>query len=202
MNTVYQTFLTSYMVDPGLQHQISSVDELLDSHLEYGMFGTFDTLMPDLRTKRYERHQICDDIEDCARRVVLKGDYAFLYSKISTDYMTALRYVDSNGHPILCHLDETFSRQYITVSVQRGSPMLTRYNDIIQRVIEGGFLDQWWREITFRATLLAARNFTIPVCDYTPLSMEHLQSAFYLLILGYVISLVSFLVEIFFYSRI
>lgn len=196
VNTVYQTFLTSYMVDPGLQHQISSVDELLDSRLDYGMVDTLESLLPDLKAKRYERRQICDDIEVCARRAAMKGDYAILHSKICTDYIAAVRYVDSNGDPLFCQLDEVFSRQYITTSVQKGSPMLARYNDVIQRVVEGGILDQWWRELRFQATLSAARNFTVPVGDYVPLSMEHLQSAFYILILGYIIPTVTFLVEI------
>lgn len=201
VNTVYQTFLTSYMVDPGLQHQISSVSELLDSRLEYGIYSSFDSLMPDLRSKLYDRRQICEDIEDCARRLAAKGDFAFLYSKINTDYMTAVRFVDSNGHPLFCHMHESFSQQYVTLSVQRGSPMLRRYNDVIQRVVEGGLLDQCWKVIKFKATLLAAKNLTVTVGDFTPLSTEHLQSAFYVLILGCVISLVSFSVEVFFYKR-
>jgi hypothetical protein len=200
VNTVYQTFLTSYMVDPGQQHQISSVDELLDSRLDYGMVDTLEALLPDLKAQRYKRRQICDDIEVCVRRTALKGDYAFLHSKVGTDYAAAVRYVDSNGDPLFCHLDEIFSRQYITTTVQKGSPMLARYNDVIQRVIEGGILDQWWREIKFEATLSAARNFTVPVGDYVPLSMEHLQSAFYVLVLGYFIPSMSFLVEIFFHK--
>jgi len=201
VNTIYQTFLTSYMVDPGLQHQISSVGELLDSRLEIGIYNSFDSLMPDLRNKQYERRLIYDDIEDCARRLAAKGDFAFLYSKINTDYMTAVRFVDSNGHPQFCHMDENFSPQYVTLSVRKGSPMLTKYNDVIQRVVEGGLLDQCWRVIKFKATLLAAKNLTVPIGHFTPLSTEHLQSAFYILILGCVISLVSFSVEIFFHKR-
>jgi len=201
VNTVYQTFLTSYMVDPGLQQQISSVGELLDSGLEYGIYSSFGSLIPDLRNKLYERRQIYEDIEGCARRLATKGDFAFLYSKINTDYLTAVHFVDSNGHPLFCHMDENFSSQYVTLSVQRGSPMLTRYNDVIQRVIEGGLLDQYWKVIKFKATLLAAKNMTVPVGDFTPLSTEHLQSAFYVLILGCVISLVSFSVEVLFHKR-
>jgi hypothetical protein len=79
--------------------------------------------------------------------------------------------------------------------------MLTRYNDVIQRVVEGGLLDQYWKVIKFKATLLAAKNLTVHVGDFTPLSREHLQSAFYILILGCVISLVSFSVEVFFHNR-
>ena len=178
VNTTYQTFLTSYMVDPGFQHQISSVGELLDSRLEYGIYSSFDSIMPDLRNKLYERRQIYDDIEDCARRLAAKGDFAFLYSKINTDYLTAVHFVDSNGHPLFCHMDGNFSPQYVTLSVQRGSPVLTRYNDVIHRVIEGGMLDQYWKVIEFKATLLAAKNLAVPVGDFTPLSTEHLQSDF------------------------
>lgn len=197
VNTVYQTFLTSYMVDPGQQLQISNVDELLHSRLDYGMVDTLETLLPDLRDKRYERRQICDDIEVCMRRAALNGDYAFLNSKIITNYMAAVRYVDSNGDPLLCQLDEIFSRQYVVMSVQKGSPMLGRYNDVIQRVIEGGILDQWWKELKFQATLSAAGNFTPPMGDYVHLSMEHLQSAFYVLLLGYALSSVVFVIEMF-----
>jgi hypothetical protein len=157
--------------------------------------------MPDLRNKLYERRQIYDDVEDSARRLAAKGDFAFLYSRINTDYMTAVHFVDSTGHPLFCHMDEIFSQQYVTLSVQRGSPMLKRYNDVIQRVVEGGLLDLSWKVIMFKGTLLAAKNLTTPVGDFTRLSMEHLQSAFYILILGCIISLVSFSVEVFFRKR-
>jgi hypothetical protein len=36
VSTVFQTFFTSVLVDPGMKKQISSIDELLSSGLEYG----------------------------------------------------------------------------------------------------------------------------------------------------------------------
>jgi hypothetical protein len=36
VSTVFQTFFTSYLVDPGLQKQITSIEELLESGIEFG----------------------------------------------------------------------------------------------------------------------------------------------------------------------
>jgi hypothetical protein len=37
ISTVFQTFFTSFLVDPGLQKQITSLKELSNSHMEYGI---------------------------------------------------------------------------------------------------------------------------------------------------------------------
>ncbi|PSN45722.1 Ionotropic receptor 208 [Blattella germanica] len=196
VNTVYQTFLTSYMIDPGLQHQISSEDELLESNMDYGFVRTLPVLIPDLQAQRYSRKQLCADIEKCIRRMARKKDFAVLHSKYSTDYSAYVRYVDSNGNPLFCHLDETYSRQYVTMSVKKGHLLLGIYNRVIKAVIEGGFYDQWWKELKYLATLRAAANLTVPPGDYIPLSVDHMQSAFYILILGFTVAFNIFIYEV------
>ena len=36
INTVFKTFLTSFLVDPGYENQLTSLDKILDSGIEFG----------------------------------------------------------------------------------------------------------------------------------------------------------------------
>ena len=55
VNTMYQAHLTIFLIDPGLQHQLSSEDEILKSGIEYSTVKPAIFLYPDLKGKRY-RH--------------------------------------------------------------------------------------------------------------------------------------------------
>ncbi|KAJ9578931.1 hypothetical protein L9F63_024961 [Diploptera punctata] len=197
VNTVYQTFLTSFMVDPGLQHQLSSVEELLESNMEFGMVPSFASLLPDLREKRFNRIQRCNEIQKCLARMSFKGDFATFHCKKCAEYSGYTRYVDSTGKLLFCEVKPNFAKQYSTIFLQNGNFILERINMIILKLHEGGLSDQWWKEMIYTSTLQAARNFTTPPGDYVALSMEHMQSALYIFILGIIVSVICFIVEIF-----
>ena len=80
VNTVYQTFLTSYLVDTGLQRQITSEEELLQSGIKYGIHKSVLFHIPHLASKRYSRRIDCVTFEECQDRAALKGDLAFVFS--------------------------------------------------------------------------------------------------------------------------
>jgi hypothetical protein len=82
VNTVYQTFPTSYLVDTGLQSQITSEEELLHSGIKYGIYRTVLFQIPHLATERYSRRIDCVTFEECQDRAALKGDLAFVFSEI------------------------------------------------------------------------------------------------------------------------
>jgi hypothetical protein len=97
LNLVYQTFLTTFLIDPGLEHEISTVDELLESGMELGIPTTVDTVLPDLTSSRYFRHTLCTDMSLCFHRLAYEGNFAVLCSRYNTEYDEAHKYVDSNG---------------------------------------------------------------------------------------------------------
>ena len=201
VNTVYQTFLTSYLVDTGLQNQISSEEELFHSGIKYGIHKAILFHIPHLASKRYSRRIDCVTFEECQDRAALKGDLAYVFSSLNMAYVIAERYMDGNGKPLICKFDEVVSNQIISIPVQKGLPMMDEFNDVIQDVVEAGLLEQCLTDIKYKATLTAAKDFILPPGEYTKLTLEHLQSPFYFLFLGYAFSVVALIAEVLFHWR-
>jgi ionotropic kainate glutamate receptor 3/ionotropic kainate glutamate receptor 5 len=197
VNTVYQTYMTSFLIDPGLQHQISSENELLDSGMALGIPATVLSVIPGISDERYRRHDSCKDVTSCEDRMAFKGDMAFFFSKYNMEYLAAAKYVDGDGKTLVCKFDEIFCIQLGTFPVPKGSQFLETFNEIIMYLLQGGFKDQWWKEIQYAATLDLASNINLPPGEYIELTLEHLQSAFYFLVLGYILSIFAFVSELF-----
>ncbi|KAJ4443942.1 hypothetical protein ANN_05731, partial [Periplaneta americana] len=100
VNTVYQTFLTSFLIDPGLQHQLSSEEEILNSGIAYGIPTTMVSILPGLSDSRYHRKLRCDEVEVCQHRLAIEGDLALFFTKYNNEYMVALKYMDGDGNPM------------------------------------------------------------------------------------------------------
>jgi hypothetical protein len=198
VNTVYQTFLTSFLVDSGLQNQICSEEELLRSGIMYGVHKSILAHMPHLASKHYPRRIDCTTLEECQDRTAFKGDIAFVSSSLNMDYVTAERYTDGNGKPLICIFDEVVTSQIISIPVSKGLPMLDEFNIIIQHVIEAGLLEQWLKNVKYTATLTSARDFSPVTREYTRLTLEHLQSPFYFLFFGHALSVTTFIAELIF----
>jgi hypothetical protein len=198
INTVYQTYLTTFLVDPGLQDQISSNDEVINSGMEYGAPSTILTVITELTGYRYRHLFSCDDHKACQNRVAFKRDFSYVYSTLSMEFVIAARYTDGNGKHLICSFEEIISSQLITIPVPKGYVMLERFNTVILHLIQGGFLDHWFRDIKYTTFLRSAAETSLPTGEYVKLSLLHMQSAVYILLLGLLLSFITFLSEILF----
>jgi hypothetical protein len=196
INTVYQTFLTSFLVNPGFEKQISTEDEILSSGIKFGYHPVTELTNTELSGLRYRNRQKCSDMNFCISRMAHERDFAVLIVRLFADYMTSVEYVDTDGKPLFCHLDETFSTLFLAMYLQEGSPLLDRFNQIIMRVLSAGLIDMWWRDLVYVDRLAAAQDVTADAGDYSVMLLTHFQSAFIMLILGFVCSILVFLAEL------
>jgi hypothetical protein len=194
LNSVYQTFLTTFLIDPGFEHETSTLEELLQSGMELGIPTTVDTVLPELTSSHYFRHTFCTDMSVCFHRLVYEGNLAVLCSRYSAEY-DGHKYIDSNGKSQLCHLQQTFSLQFVTMTVQKGSLVLDKFNRIISHVTEAGLMNLWWKGLKYKETLRAAKVFVSPSSEYTAMTTEHFQSAFFVLAFGYLLAVLCFVWE-------
>ncbi|KAJ9579533.1 hypothetical protein L9F63_004792 [Diploptera punctata] len=196
VNTVYQTFLTSFLIDPGLQHAISSEEEIFASKIEYGIPETIVSIVPGLSDRRYRHRDHCDDLQGCRDRLAFKSDFALFFSRYNMEYLAAAKYMAADGKSLVCKFDEVYCNQLTIMPVPTGLILLERFNDIILHVLQSGLMEYWWRNLRYTATLELSMTISEPVGEYIKLTLEHLQSAFYLLFIGYIISVVIFISEI------
>ena len=133
----------------------------------------------------------------CFHRLASEGNFAVLSSKYYTEYNEAHKYMDSNGRSLLCHLQETFSLQFVTMVVQKGSFLLGTFNGLISRVTEAGLINMWWEDVKHIKTLREAKTITTPGSTHIAMKIEHFQSAFTMLAFGFFLAVLRFVWEIF-----
>ncbi|XP_069675788.1 uncharacterized protein [Periplaneta americana] len=204
VNTVFQTYDTSYLVDPGLQRQISSMDDILESGLECSIHPS---IVPYLETHPrhsmaaiLRRHTDCRDIAHCAQRVAQDGDVATVVSDVTAKYLNTYSTLDSDGKPLLYTLDaEAIVFNYFTIYLPRGSFLLDRISHLIRVSQESGLIPHFWTDILAQSRIKKARMRISSPLDYLTLCMSHLQAAFVLLLVGFSLSLVAFVAEILYY---
>ncbi|PSN41391.1 hypothetical protein C0J52_20335 [Blattella germanica] len=182
VKTVYQTFLTTFLVDPGLQHQISSEDELLTSAtVRYGFDSDTVAVISGLVEDRYRHRVIFSTLQDCRVRFVTTNKFTFAFGAVTTEYQIAARFMDGDGNSRICHFDDVIANQLTSMTVRKGYPLLEHFNKVIR--LEAGLVEKWFKDFKYTATLNSAKEFNFPPGEYIKLSMEHLQSAFYFLYL-------------------
>jgi hypothetical protein len=197
INAVYLSFLTSFIINPGFEHQVRTVDELVRSKLNYGYHSGFDKYFNDTSDQTLvtilSRRKHCDgDGSDCLRRMAETGDFAMLVSSMLVQYKNALESSNQSGKTLFNRFDGTFLSYDFVMYLTKGSQLLERLDCILQRTVEAGLLQQWWEEMKFTLTL--QQDLRTEEGSST-LSFSHLRSVFLFLLLGLLISFVAFIGE-------
>lgn len=198
LTTVFQTHFTSFLVDPGLEKQVSDVEELLASNLAL----TFDDGYKDLFEGGDEQAELilsrrlpCPGFEACSRRTATVGDAATVLDFQNFD-VYGRRFVDDYGDPLLCRLPEKISGYLITMFVQKGNPLFPPVNSVILRFVEAGLVDFWWSLIVERQKFTANLEIADEPITFFVFSLSHLYVAFTFLAIGYCLSVLVLLLEV------
>jgi hypothetical protein len=107
------------------------------------------------------------------------------------------KWSNENNMPLLCALENGVVRTHgFVFLVRNGIHFLELINDVIVRVVEGGIFIHMQKR-TFYIQISESKFNSPTFADtYTAISISHLQTVFYLLLLGYVLEVASFVIEI------
>ncbi|PNF33396.1 hypothetical protein B7P43_G04165 [Cryptotermes secundus] len=209
INTVFQAYLTTYLVDPGFEKSITSIEEVFTSGTKYGFSSTyFDRNFNDKANNKHQeilRNRIdCVDMVTCLLWTAKYRNISSICNPGLVEYFYyASKYSDKFRGSRLCELKEaSVLASDLLMVVQKGSFFLDRMNDIICRLVESGistYFNKFGPE-TYR--LLKAKSSASKTVaeDYHALTMNNMQSAFYLLLLGHSLGLISFLMEMLYFK--
>jgi hypothetical protein len=201
MSTVFQTFFTSFLVDPGYQEQLTTLEGLLESGMKFGYsqdYIKFYEGSSDWRIKEMvARRQECSPDDLCLQRIRETGDFATLAEEWLVQNFTN----SVNDHSSFCVLnDDDYFFVFLSVYAQKGSFLLDFFNKIVTFATESGMVVKADRDrrTAKRHVQGAADRFG----EYFVFTLNHLRIAFYILVLGHSMSVLLFVCEILYHSRL
>jgi hypothetical protein len=202
MNTVFQAFFISYLVEPEYGKKLETFDELLNSSVAYGYNDAAEFAMASMSYTEHERfpysrRQDCNDMPECMKRIANHSQFCTLSAEPLNQYLASkMGILDSSKY--LCTLDENLVKIGITSVLRNGSPFLKRLNVLTRRYLEGGLLDRYWAQLLW-ITNLRSKDRILDHENYLyfVFSLSHLRPAFSVLAFGWLLSSVVFTAEVF-----
>jgi hypothetical protein len=134
-----------------------------------------------------------------AQARVAEGKLAFLYNKFPVEYNIDLKYKGTNGVPSICKIKDDFAFNFVAIHVPKGFPLKPKYDQVLLALLQAGVVNFWWDHVQYTAYLDGARKYGSPPEEYVVLTLKHLQSAFYFLMIGYAMSVVLLFIELSYY---
>jgi len=106
-------------------------------------------------------------------------------------------WTDENNRPILCEFEDgVVGTANLAILVKKKSPFFEVINDVVGHIVEGGLFAHIKKPVIQELKLEHVLNFSTSDDTYYAISVRHLQTSFYLLMLGYVLSVLCFVTEI------
>ena len=157
MNTVFQAFFTSYLVEPGYGKKFETFDELLHCSVAYGYNSAMEGAMTGTSYKEHHRfptsiREECNDIMECMTRIANSDQVCTISTPRISQYLASEMGIrDSSKY--LCTLEENLFTTGLTFVLNNGSPFLNRLNVLTRRSQEAGFLDRFWAQLLWMTSL-------------------------------------------------
>jgi hypothetical protein len=207
-NTVFQAFLTTYLIDSGYETPIQNIDEMFDSGINLGFSPDHDFIFNDgdvtEAPKVYRNRANCPSYEVCLNWTKYEKNTSILVADMVAEELYASGdFVGENSEPLVCRLEDgvVFSTG-LTMIMLYGDPLLKRVSEIIDRVVEAGLLNFWISSRIHLNKLTSGKIALIhPLDEYYSFNLFHMQAAFYMLFMGWGISAICFMFEAL-YNRI
>jgi hypothetical protein len=209
INTVFQAYLTTFLVDPGFEKSITNTEEVFTSGTKYGFsYIIFDRNFNDKTDPKaveiLENRIDCDDMVTC---ILWAAKYRNISSICSAGYVKYFYYISEYSDEFRGYQPCLLKEMPVVVTgmlmaLQKGSPFLDRVNEILDRLIESG-IPEYLKKYSLKAKTIIkgnSENSKTIADDYYVLTMNNMQSAFYLFLFGHSLGLISFIMEMLYFK--
>lgn len=214
LSIILQTYLTSFLVNPRFEIQINSVKDILDLGIEYGYSSDIEGYLKGIYEFEYptfNEHRVkCRDQFQCFNRVIKYDNFASIANTLSVARLMNSK-VSRGTKRKVCTISNDIVRLRSVMYFKKGHPLLYRFDKILRRMIEAGLEIRWDNDLYLESKHEAVLPFCyendildyINAADnsnlesgYYVFSVMHLQVAFYLFLLGCILSCVVLVGEI------
>ncbi|KAJ9599501.1 hypothetical protein L9F63_010033 [Diploptera punctata] len=199
INTVFQAYLTTFLIDPGFRPHFKTFKELLDSDMKLGTIE-FDLYLYNYSSSEYisrilEKNEDCSFKNHCVEWAIKYKNLSVIQSELNIAYLIAASLIGSSADDtnLLCGIDEVVQHLKLVTLMPKGSPLYQSVNDIIVRITEAGLYKQWLNLFLYEQKIKNKKYLPFRGSDeYTVLTLAHMQSPFLVMTLGYGLSIIMF----------
>ncbi|PSN36811.1 Ionotropic receptor 506 [Blattella germanica] len=187
--TAYQSSLIGFLANPGHFSPIKSTEELFASDLE---LNTAIVLSSDESWDGFDSYPLCIEAQ-CFERIAEKRNLALLTTRHFSELYIAANHM-KNGKPTVIPLEEVRSTQYFNLQNSIGCYMQRRMDSVFHRLVSGGIVNKWSGDIKSR--YIKEYRVKEENADVFVLTMKHLKGVFLFLIIGNLVALMCFMIEL------
>lgn len=208
-SSVYQGSLINVLTHPIYQHQINSLEEVIKSGLNIGGFAPYKQYFnvsndePSMKIYNMFETKRNANVYDWLGIVARERNVATLSSQLHVKYLIASgdRAVVENGFPKVYVLNEIVVPIATSMLMPRGFPLTHRINRGIQDMITNGIAMKLSQNAKTTLKKYESRKEVIfSGRQVVALTMDNLEGAFVLLLLGYCTAIVVFVLELVFHK--
>ncbi|PNF18624.1 hypothetical protein B7P43_G05038 [Cryptotermes secundus] len=200
INTIFQAFFTSYLIEPRFDKQIGTFDDLNTSGITYLKHPSLSKLALYINYDQHEKLRIpqenCENYTECMLRFLEGTDVTVMVTDIWAEYFAFTTGRDKSS---LCTIDENVFTMGLAMYVPKDFPLLQRFNALLRRCLEAGLGQKYWSELTWNESL---HKYHQGDSDnehdsmYFAFTTFHLRIAFCLLAFGGAMSCIAFIAEL------
>ena len=207
-STVFQAFLTTYLVDSGYKTPIQNMDELLASGIKLAFSPSYSFLLENydkITVSKIKKLLVNLPLDNVSFNwITYHKNLSILLPDNFVELSDAFgKFIGENSKPLFCSLDDGVVFSYgHSFLMFNGDPLLRRVSEIVDRVVESG-LYNYRKSLLMNLLKLYSRNIAIvhPLDGYYSFNLYHMQPAFYLVLMGWCLSAICFIVEVM-YNRV
>ncbi|PSN34813.1 Ionotropic receptor 517 [Blattella germanica] len=195
INTAYQSALFGLIVNPGHYPAIKTLKELDESGLEkVKSYYTQKVIRKDHESLYFNNLPVCaHDNYFCFKKLSENREVAVLVNNYIGD--KAIKEFSVGGAPKVIAVQERYFTMHWTMEINKLACIIHRpVETTLRQLTSAGVLQKWNLQDELRENIkIAARNHT---SSSSSLSLNHIYGVFYIFMLGFMLAVVVFIIEI------
>jgi hypothetical protein len=199
---VFQAYFTTFLIEPEHEEPIKNIDQMLISERKFGLMDYnmhfFTNTSDSVDTEILKKAVLCTDEDICFMWATVYHNISTIINDVSVEYYRQIgHWADEYSIPLLCELEDgvVVTYGYIFI-VTNGRRLLELINGVIVHVDEGGIFKPIKKRNFHTGEMESKFNSPTFADTYAATSIRNLQTVFYLLMIGYALAVVCFVIEI------
>lgn len=201
ITAVYTSSLINYLTLPQREPQVDSIDGVLAKNWDIGGLPVYQDIFNVTNDEKamqiYDIFQVNESLYIWLTSVGDDRDTASIVNDVFLNCLLARNdplVTDATGKPKVFILEDRIFSYSVVMVANKGFPFLPKFNHVIGLLTKYGLIGAMARRYTFD---LASKKMEKEESGFVqPLSIDHLQGAFFILVLGEISGFVIFLFEI------